>query len=87
MYSRLSDLKAEEKKIDKELAGYKKELDEIKKLEKKIKEVKTKLTVIKTLEKGKTGPVMLLSDVADAVPRDKLWLSSKTKICFFPSIG
>jgi type IV pilus assembly protein PilN len=76
LYSRLSDLEAEEKKINKELAGYKKELNEIKKLEKTIKQVKVKLNVIKTLEKAKTGPVMLLSDVADAVPKEKLWLKS-----------
>ena len=49
---------------------------EIKKLDRKIKEIKTKLDVIKNLEKGKTGPVLLLSDVADAVPKDKLWLDS-----------
>ena len=30
----------------------------------------------KELEKGKTGPVLLLSDIADAVPKNKLWLTS-----------
>ena len=74
--SRLSNLKDKEEKINTELATYKKELNEIKDLEKKIKEIKTKLGVIKNLEKGKTGPVLLLADVADAVPVDKLWLSS-----------
>ena len=34
------------------------------------------LDVIQELEKGKTGPVLLLADVADAVPRDMLWLTS-----------
>ena len=76
LFDRVSDLKDEETKVKKDLASYKKELDEIKKLDRKIKEIKTKLNVIKNLEKGKTGPVLLLSDVADAVPKDKLWLDS-----------
>ena len=59
-----------------ELAGYQKELKEIKDLESKIKQINEKLEVIKELEKGKTGPVLLLSDIADAVPKGKLWLTS-----------
>jgi len=74
--SKASDLKAQENQVKTELAAFKKELDEIKDLEKRIKEIKTKLNVIKDLEKGKTGPVLLLADVADAVPRNMLWLTS-----------
>jgi type IV pilus assembly protein PilN len=72
----VSDLRAKEKQANTELASYKKVLDEIKALEGKIKEIKTKLDVIKELEKGKTGPVLLLADVADSVPENKLWLTS-----------
>jgi type IV pilus assembly protein PilN len=79
MIGRVSDLKDNEKKIQVELAGFEKELNEIKKLESKIKEIKVKLDVIKKLEKGKTGPVLLLADVADSVPKDKLWLTSYTE--------
>ncbi|MFC1532360.1 PilN domain-containing protein [Thermodesulfobacteriota bacterium] len=74
--SKVSDLKEEEKKVTAELATFKKELDEIKLLDNKIKEIRTKLNVIKELEKGKTGPILLLSEIADAVPKDKLWLKS-----------
>jgi len=74
--SNLSTLKEKESSKKTELAGYQKELNEIKKLEKDIKEINTKLDVIKNLEKGKTGPVLLLSTIADAVPKDKLWLTS-----------
>jgi type IV pilus assembly protein PilN len=77
--SEVSQLKEEEKTITADLATYKKELNEIKDLEKKIKEIKTKLGVIKDLEKGKTGPVLLLADVATAVPVDKLWLTAFTE--------
>jgi len=71
-----SDLAEKQKKINAELDSYQKELEEIKKLDKMISEVKTKLDVIKELEKKKTGPVLLLSAIADAVPKDKLWLTS-----------
>jgi type IV pilus assembly protein PilN len=71
-----SDLKNQEASKTAELEGYKKELEELKNLEKMIKETQTKLDVIKELEKGKTGPVLLLSAVADAVPANKLWLTS-----------
>jgi type IV pilus assembly protein PilN len=72
----VSDLEAKEKQANTELASYKKVLDEIKALESRIKEIKTKLDVIKELEKGKTGPVLLLADVADSIPENKLWLTS-----------
>ena len=74
--SKLSGLKDDESRLNKELAGYQKELKEIKDLQNKIKQIKRKLSIINDLQKGKTGPVLLLSDIADAVPKDKLWLTS-----------
>ena len=74
--SQLSKLKDDENKVKAELATYQKTVDEIDKLENKIKEIEAKLAVIKTLEKGKTGPVHLLDEVAKAVPKEKLWLNS-----------
>jgi type IV pilus assembly protein PilN len=72
----LRGLKEEETRLNKELATYKRTLAKIKKLEKKVKEINAKLEVIKKLERGKTGPVFLLDEIAMAVPKDKLWLSS-----------
>ena len=72
----LSDLKNEESKLNTELTSYQKELNEIKDLENKIKQINSKLDVIKELVKGKTGPVLLLSDISDAIPKNKLWLTS-----------
>jgi len=72
----LSNLQEEERKIKTELATFKKTIDRMNYLEKRIKNVKTKLAVIKNLQKGKTGPVHLLDEVAMAVPRNKLWLTS-----------
>jgi len=77
--SDLSDLKDQEKRLNKELASYEKELKEIKDLQNKIKEINKKLDIIKELEKRKTGPVLMLSDIADSVPKDKLWLTSLTE--------
>lgn len=74
--SQLSHLKGEEQRLQAELAAFEKTLQKITELEKKIKEVKTKLAVIKDLEKGKTGPLLLIDEIATAVPKDKLWLTS-----------
>jgi type IV pilus assembly protein PilN len=76
LFFKASSLKNQEASIRTELNGYNKELEEIKKLEVQIKEINKKLDVIKELEKGKTGPVLLLSAIADAVPVNKLWLTS-----------
>ena len=71
----LSDLKDEESRINAELNTYSNTLKKIAALEKQLKEINTKLDVIKSLEEGKTGPVLLLEQIADAVPEDKLWLT------------
>ena len=72
----LSGLKEKEGAIKTELAKKEKIIKEIATLKKEIKEVESKLTVIEGLEKGKTGPVHLLDEIAMAVPRDKLWLTA-----------
>jgi type IV pilus assembly protein PilN len=76
MSTTLSDRKKEEAQIKVELAGYKKTIERINSLEKKIAEIRKKLDVIKDLEKKKTGPVLLLDQIAMAVPKEKLWLTS-----------
>jgi type IV pilus assembly protein PilN len=74
--SELNSLKDEEQRIKVELAGYKKTIERINSLEKKIAEIRKKLEVIKDLEKKKTGPVLLLDQIAMAVPKERLWLTS-----------
>jgi type IV pilus assembly protein PilN len=74
--STLSGLKEDEKRIQDELRSYEQTIKRIAELEKKIKEIRAKLAVIRELEKNKTGPVHLLDEIAMAVPREKLWLSS-----------
>jgi type IV pilus assembly protein PilN len=77
--STLKDRKKEEAQIKVELAAYKKTIERINSLEKKIAEIRKKLDVIKDLEKMKTGPVLLLDQIATAVPKEKLWLTSLTE--------
>jgi len=75
----LNEVKAEQKKVKKELKSYNKILKKIKALNKTIKSLKAKLRVIKQLERGKSGPVFLLEQISSAVPKDKLWLTSLTQ--------
>jgi type IV pilus assembly protein PilN len=70
-----SDLENEAESKRQELATYAAVTKELKEIENKIKELESKLTVIRGLEKAKTGPVRLLDEIADAVPRERLWLS------------
>jgi len=72
----LKGLKAKEQNLQAELKTYEATIRRIAELEKKIKEIRAKLEVIKELEKNKTGPVHLLDEIAMAVPREKLWLTS-----------
>ncbi len=74
--STLNGLKEDEKRIQDELKTYEQTIKRIAELEKKIKEIRAKLEVIRELERNKTGPVHLLDELALAVPKEKLWLSS-----------
>ena len=60
----------------KELDKYKGATQKLKELKRRIEETQAKLGVIRELEKNKTGPVRLLDEVATAVPKDRLWLTS-----------
>jgi type IV pilus assembly protein PilN len=67
-----------EKRVAKqeELASFKDTNAKIVALKKTLAEVEVKLKTIKILEKGKTGPVKLLDDIASSVPKNKLWLNT-----------
>jgi type IV pilus assembly protein PilN len=69
-------LEADTSSKKKELATYAETTKKIEVLKKKIAEVRAKLNVIKELERKKTGPVLLLDELAMAVPKEKLWLTA-----------
>ena len=72
----VSQKEEKQNQLSVELKKYDKVLKQIAELEKQVKAVNEKLAVIKDLEKGKTGPVLLLDEIAMAVPVDKLWLKT-----------
>ena len=74
--STLGSLYMQKAQKSQDLKKYDPILRKIAKLEKKIKEIEAKLAVIEELKKNKTGPVLLLDEIAEAVPKDKLWLTS-----------
>ena len=69
-------LRGEQDAKQRKLASFKTTTAKMRKLKSKITDVELKLDTIQELEKGKTGPVKLLDDIATSVPREKLWLVS-----------
>ncbi len=75
-HKKITSLREKQDVKKKELDSFKDTNIKIKKLKKTIADVEIKLKTIQDLEKGKTGPVMLLDNIAMSIPRDKLWLSN-----------
>ncbi len=73
---RLSTLKVKEEGLRNELKPYIKINREIALIQKKTKEIQSRLTVIETLEKERVRPILLLEEIAHAVPLNRLWLRS-----------
>ena len=74
--NKVNTLREERDVKQKELDSFKDTNIKIVALKKTIADVEVKLKTIKRLEKGKTGPVKLLDDIAMSVPEDKLWLTT-----------
>lgn len=74
--NKVNTLREERDVKQKELDSFKDTNMKIAALKKTIADVEVKLKTIKRLEKGKTGPVKLLDDIAMSVPEDKLWLTT-----------
>lgn len=74
MNSKLAELTAREAAVTAELARYADTNRLLKEINDKIADVRSKLEVIGSLEQAKTGPVLLMEEIARAVPKDRLWL-------------
>lgn len=72
----VKSLREEKVQKEKELATYRETNQKLAAVQKMIQEIRTKLDVIRELERNKSGPVHLLDEIAMAVPKDKLWLTS-----------
>jgi len=73
---KVKTLRADRDEKQRSLATFRATTVKLAQLKKTIADVGLKLDTIRDLEKGKTGPVKLLDDIAMSVPRDKLWLVS-----------
>jgi len=76
LYNKVNTLREERDVKQKELDSFKDTNIKIAALKKTIADIEVKLKTIKRLEKGKTGPVILLDDIAMSIPEDKLWLTA-----------
>ena len=74
--SQVTELRAENSELKKELDSYAEIIKEIDALKKKIEDLRVKLDVIQKLEEKKAGPVRLFDEIAIAVPKGKLFLKS-----------
>jgi type IV pilus assembly protein PilN len=74
--SRLKTLASEAENARKELVLYEKNNRIAAQIRAKTKEIQDRLAVIRDLEAKKTGPLKVLTDIALAVPEDRLWLQS-----------
>jgi type IV pilus assembly protein PilN len=72
--SRLTELWAKQKAVTAECDKYGETNKQLNYINAEIAGLRSKLEVIKVLEKAKKGPVLLLEDIARAVPNERLWL-------------
>lgn len=75
MSSSIDELKTENTSIQRNINELKAKVGEVEKFKQKAKTLKQQLDVITSLEKGRTGPVRVLDELTDLVPK-KLWITS-----------
>lgn len=74
-YGDIEELQAQNKQITEEINKLKAKVGEVEKYKKKLKTLKDQLAVINSLQAGRSGPVRMMDELTDLVPR-KLTLSS-----------
>jgi type IV pilus assembly protein PilN len=72
--ARISGVRNEVTRIEKKIAEYEPEMEQLRAFEAKRAEVERKLGVIRGLERSRTGPVRALDEIATNTP-DRLWLT------------
>lgn len=73
----LSNMKAEKKQNEQEIASLKKKIDEVQKFERMNKDFEQKVTLIENLRKNQSAPVMLLDELSTILTTaDGVWLTS-----------
>ncbi len=71
----VSDIEAQNAKIQTQINDLKAKVGEVEKFKQKLKTLQDQIKVIKDLEARRSGPVRLMDELTDLVPR-KLWIES-----------
>jgi type IV pilus assembly protein PilN len=61
--------------MDKDIAQFKPQIEQVEGFKKKKKELEKKIEVIETLDRQRRGPVRILAELSDRIP-DRVWLTS-----------
>ena len=71
----IGDIVAQNSKIQQQINDLKAKVGEVEKFKQKLKSLQDQIKVIKDLEARRSGPVRMLDELTDIVPR-KLWIES-----------
>ncbi|PIR23930.1 MAG: hypothetical protein COV44_00525 [Deltaproteobacteria bacterium CG11_big_fil_rev_8_21_14_0_20_45_16] len=73
--SGVAELEKQNREITEEINKLKAKVGEVEKYKQKLKTLKDQLAVINSLQAGRAGPVRMMDELTDLIPR-KLWISS-----------
>jgi type IV pilus assembly protein PilN len=75
MTSQIQRTQARITQMDKDIAQFKPQLDQVEAFKKKKKELEKKIEVIENLDRMRRGPVRVLAELSDRIP-DRVWITS-----------
>lgn len=73
--SQMQRTQARIQQMDKDVAQFQPQLEQVEAFKKKKKELEKKIEVIESLDRARRGPVRILADLSDRIP-DRVWLTS-----------
>jgi type IV pilus assembly protein PilN len=73
--SQVARTQARIQQMDKDIAQFKPQLEQVEGFKNKKKELEKKIAVIESLDKQRRGPVRLMAELSDRIP-DRVWLTS-----------
>jgi type IV pilus assembly protein PilN len=77
MRDKLENAKARVNQMDNDIRQFKPQLDQVAAFRKKKRELEKKIDVIDGLDRARSGPVRVMTELAERTP-DRLWLNSMT---------
>jgi type IV pilus assembly protein PilN len=75
MASQMERTQARIYQMDKDIAQFKPQIDQVEAFKKKKKELEKKIEVIESLDRQRRGPVRMLAELSDRIP-DRVWITS-----------